>query len=220
MAKTHDTESHSADENDESRLERDDGLMRTDPKTLPQHPHSNGIGADGEHAWRKLNDGLTQLFYFVQELRYEFAAIERPANKDHRFDRMGDQLQEIVRTTEEASNAIMAAVEDSEALLDNLRQTPLGQEHGEDVERLSENGTRILQACSFQDITGQRVTKLVDALTSIETRINGMIETWGRPAVEDVVVEPEHVDEEEALLQGPSLKGEGISQADIDALFD
>ena len=182
------------------------------------HGHAS-VGLRGT-ARHKLNEELGQLFDHVQRLRHELAAIERPAEKDHRFDRIGDQLDEIVRATEEASNTIIEAVEDTESKLGALRQTPHSKPYDHIIDQISENGMTILQACSFQDITGQRVTKLANALASIEARIDTLIETWGRSAVEHVVIEEPPADDEDALLQGPSLEGEGITQADIDALFD
>ena len=183
-------------------------------------PHGHATAGRRGTARHKLNEELGQLFDQVQRLRHELAAIERPAEKDHRFDRIGDQLDEIVRTTEEASNTIIEAVEDTESKLEALRRTPNGKHDGHIIEQISENGMTILQACSFQDITGQRVTKLANALATIEARIDALIETWGRSAVEDVVVEERPTNGEDALLQGPCLEGEGITQADIDALFD
>jgi chemotaxis protein CheZ len=38
----------------------------------------------------------------------------------------------------------------------------------------------LFEACSFQDITGQRITKVVRSLTYVETRVNKLIEAWGR----------------------------------------
>ena len=56
------------------------------------------------------------------------------------------------------------------------------RERGTDIElcdKIDQRATDIYTACSFQDITGQRTDKVVQALRFIEQRINAMIEIWG-----------------------------------------
>lgn len=80
---------------------------------------------------------------------------------------------------------------------------------------------RIFEACSFQDITGQRIQKVVGTLTYIEDRISGLLDTHGVTTAEEAVVDDEEdVSGDEALLNGPQLAGEGNDQDDIDAMFD
>ena len=98
----------------------------------------------------------------------------------------------------------------------------------EAVDGLNDQITAILEACNFQDITGQRITKVVKTVRFIEDRILAMIAIWGAQAFEDLPVRGDEDAEEDgdaepgddALLQGPQLGNEGITQAEIDALFD
>ena len=83
-----------------------------------------------------------------------------------------------------------------------------------------------MTACSFQDITGQRTTKVVNTLRYIEQRVNTMIEIWGvdRDVLSSADASTSHRkmndDHPDAhLLNGPAL-GDGVDQATIDALFD
>ena len=79
----------------------------------------------------------------------------------------------------------------------------------------------MFEACSFQDITGQRVTKVVKLVTYIEDRVNALIDIWVKSALDEVEVTPDREKtEDEKLLQGPQLNDEGISQSEIDKLFD
>ena len=76
-------------------------------------------------------------------------------------------------------------------------------------------------ACSFQDITGQRVNKVVKAIRYIQVRIVAMIGIWDTEAFIDLTVKEEQPQNEgEALLNFPALGNERLSQNDIDALFD
>lgn len=85
----------------------------------------------------------------------------------------------------------------------------------------------IFEACNFQDITGQRITKVVGALKFIEERVAGMMDIWGGAnGLAAFAPEPEMPDEtpetdESSLLNGPALEeADGhASQDDIDALF-
>jgi len=79
----------------------------------------------------------------------------------------------------------------------------------------------MLEACNFQDITGQRITKVVNTLKFVEERIDAMIEIWGEEDIAEVApsVTPDSQGDS-ALLNGPSLNGEGIDQNDIDKLLD
>jgi len=45
------------------------------------------------------------------------------------------------------------------------------------------------EACSFQDITGQHIQKVVGTLTSIEDRISGLLGTHGVSAAEEAAVD-------------------------------
>ena len=75
---------------------------------------------------------------------------------------------------------------------------------------------RIFEACSFQDVTGQRISKVVNTLAFIDERLDTLLEAYG--GVADSV--PESEDRADPLLSGPQLDGEGITQEDVDSMFD
>jgi chemotaxis protein CheZ len=79
-------------------------------------------------------------------------------------------------------------------------------------------------ACGFQDLTGQRIKKVVNTLHYMERRVAAMVEIWGvetgTATTEIVAMAEDDVRPDKELLHGPQAKGEGVSQADIDALFD
>jgi chemotaxis protein CheZ len=84
---------------------------------------------------------------------------------------------------------------------------------------------RIFEACSFQDITGQRISKVVSTLSHLDDRINTLIERLKLMKIEpdqetrrDVESEAERR-RRELILHGPQHKGEGVSQDDVDALL-
>ncbi len=81
---------------------------------------------------------------------------------------------------------------------------------------------QIFEACSFQDITGQRISKVVSTLQHVEDRVSKLINILGvadKPQ-ENPNVNKEEIDEDAALLNGPALEGEGIDQSEIDDLLN
>ena len=58
-------------------------------------------------------------------------------------------------------------------------------------------------------------------MTYVEDRVNALIEVWGKDEIDKIGVKPDkEKTEDEKLLHGPALEGEGISQDEIDKLFD
>ncbi|MBC8267984.1 MAG: protein phosphatase CheZ [Rhodospirillaceae bacterium] len=168
----------------------------------------------------RLKSELTGLFRYLERVREEIAAISRPADEEFQFESMGEQLDAIVKATEKATNTIMAATEKSISAVDELRNSVTDPEQITLLDQISGNGNDILEACSFQDITGQRVSKVVKSVTYVEERVNALIDVWGKDEVDSVEVEGEDKTEDEKLLAGPQMEGKGLDQAAIDALFD
>lgn len=168
-----------------------------------------------------LKHELVGLFHYIRRVRQEIAAIYRPANGDHQFDSMADQLDAIVGATEEATNTIMEAMEINNEILARLREGITDPDHLAGLDRIGANAAAVFEACSFQDITGQRVSKVVKSISYVEERINALIQIWGKDELEKVDVKPEReMTADEKLAHGPQLPGQGISQDEIDKLFD
>jgi chemotaxis protein CheZ len=91
------------------------------------------------------------------------------------------------------------------------------------LDQITTNANQVFEACAFQDITGQRVNKVARSITYVEERVDALINLFGAEQVAEVevVVPPDQektADEE--LISGPQLDGKGLSQDDIDQLFD
>ena len=137
------------------------------------------------------------------------------------FDNMSDQLDAIVKATEEATDTIMGCMEKNDEIVGKLRDVITDEAQLRLLDQISTNGNDVFEACSFQDITGQRITKVVKSVTYVEDRVNALIAVWGKEEIDRIEVKPEtEKTEDEELLHGPALKGEGITQAEIDKLFD
>jgi chemotaxis protein CheZ len=76
--------------------------------------------------------------------------------------------------------------------------------------------TRIYEACSFQDITGQRITKVVATLKAIDSKVGHIISTFDQRGSRPP---PKPLPAEESLLNGPQLPASAMDQSDIDKLL-
>jgi chemotaxis protein CheZ len=119
-----------------------------------------------------------------------------------------DELDAIVAHTAAATDQILEVCETLDDVGAKLR--------GKAKAQLQDATTRIYEACSFQDITGQRITKVVAALKTIEQKVAMLIYTFGD---DPAATPPEIVDGEAALLNGPQLPAAAMDQSDIDRLL-
>jgi hypothetical protein len=77
----------------------------------------------------------------------------------------------------------------------------------------------VFTACSFQDLTGQRTTKVINALRYIEQRVAALIALWGLSEADagNPPPGPQDTRPDGHLLHGPSL--DGIDQGGVDRLM-
>lgn len=168
-----------------------------------------------------LRSELMGLLKYINRVRLEIATISRPADEEHQFETMSDQLDAVIKATDEASNTIMASAESNEELIIELRATLTDPKQAALLDKLSNNDMDIIQACSFQDLTSQRVTKVARSITYVEDRVTALTDVWGREELEKIEVKGEEKTADQKLLHGPALDPQkAISQDEIDALFD
>ena len=168
-----------------------------------------------------LKTELRALAVCIEQTKHEIAALRPKDSDEDRILAVTFELDAIVEATEGATQTILEAAEKIESLTSEIGS------HGDDayVKRLAEdiNETVItmFEACNFQDITGQRITKVVKTLKYIESRVNAMIDIWGPENIAEIVPKAadDHRDEDSKLLNGPALENQGISQDEIDKLF-
>ena len=174
------------------------------------------------HEAAMLRTELRALSESIHETKKEIAALRKPSNNDDQLDAMTHQLDAIVAATESATETILESAEAIDGNVGKLMNQASGPDETGPLEDIGEQVVKIFEACNFQDITGQRVTKVVNTLKAVEDRVIRMMDMpGGIEAFRDLVpVETPLEDADKALLHGPQLAGKGISQNDIDKLFD
>jgi chemotaxis regulatin CheY-phosphate phosphatase CheZ len=167
---------------------------------------------------RILREELREMSAYIHQTRREIAALRPSDAGSNRIMAATGELDAIVSATERATSEILNGVERIQQLTLKLPKT---SEVAPIVDEIQAQVTEVLTACSFQDITGQRTTKVVNTLRYLEQRVNSMIEIWGVEGVTPAAPPPEIEDRrpDAHLLNGPATDG-GPSQADVDALFE
>jgi chemotaxis protein CheZ len=148
----------------------------------------------------------------IAAAKVEIAALQVDDIRDRDIPFATDELDAIVQHTAVATNAILESCE----MLDEVAAAV----SGDTAVRLQDAVTKIYEACSFQDITGQRITKVVTTLKAIEAKVAQIISKFGAnidptqkrraPAAASDVVE---------LLNGPQLPSNAMDQSDVDKLL-
>jgi len=122
-----------------------------------------------------------------------------------------DELDAIVGHTAQATNEILDCCEVLERLQADVPEAA--------ATALQGAVTRIYEACSFQDITGQRIGKVVNALKAIESRVEAAVANAAGRAARAPEAPAAPRTEGQELANGPQLPGGGTSQAEIDRLL-
>lgn len=173
---------------------------------------------------RKLKVELDEIQEAISSTKKELATLHTGSFQGDGMNRVTDELDAIVTGTENATETILAAAESIEANSGDLRAMLKRGANVELVSDIQDQIVRIFEACNFQDLTGQRITKVVKTLHFIEDRVNRMMGIWGGlDAFDDIAPDAQPVkDEQASLLNGPALPEDAtrVSQDDIDALFD
>jgi chemotaxis protein CheZ len=173
----------------------------------------------------KLRDELDAMKAAIIATKREVAALQRRDSEGHGMRRAAGELDAVVETTERATTAILNAVEEIEANANLLRASG-GRIGGNDcIGAILDRVVVLYEACNFQDLTGQRLQKIVGVLKFVEERLDRMIQVWGGLEAFKELVEQDSAalsgDDHKTLLNGPKLHDEGhVSQNDIDALFN
>ena len=162
-----------------------------------------------------LQDEIRQLVDYIEAAKTELHGLQPQNMSQSQIPAASDELDAVVAATEDAAGKIMDAAEEIQAIAATADQAIR--------DSLEAVAARIYEASSFQDITGQRVTKVVRTLQILEERLSALAVAIGDTHVDapEEVQYDEHgnVINEKALLHGPQLPTAANNQDDIDALL-
>jgi chemotaxis protein CheZ len=126
----------------------------------------------------------------------------------------GLELEAVVHATEEAANRIMEA---AEAIGDWLRE---GNRDPASIGVVNEKVAAIFEACSFQDVTGQRIRRAIQHLQQVETMLTDMVPAEPDvPTAEKVAVNAPFISR--GVISGEAAReNPDLAQHAVDSLFD
>ena len=195
--------------------------MRLDPEEVPDVSEEETNEAKASEELEVLHHELQELSDVILETRREIASLNS-SKSDQKINSITDQLGAVVGDTENATNTILEAVEAIEDKSENLELHASSPEELENIEAIGKAVMKIYEACNFQDVTGQRISKVVSTLSFVDERIAKMIDILGgEDELHELdVPEMEANFDEDVELSGPQPEGHEISQDEIDSLFD
>jgi chemotaxis protein CheZ len=129
--------------------------------------------------------------------------------------RVAHELDAVVTSTEHATQNVLAAAEEIDQLANNLSAALKGKIEQGIAQDIQDYVIKIFEACNFQDLAGQRITKVMATLNAIEGQITHLFDVFKnattasrRSGAQD--------------LHGPRLDYDNghASQEDVDIMFD
>ncbi len=172
----------------------------------------------------KLKVELDLIHDAISRTKREIAVLHGNSFNGEEMARVNGELGAVVGGTEQATQQILEATEAIDQAASAMAKVTSPDQHKILSEEIQERVVSIFEACNFQDLTGQRINKVMTTMKFIENHIAVMMDIWGgvdaikahAPAIVDTR------EDDAKLLNGPKLEGDvgHASQDDIDALFD
>jgi chemotaxis protein CheZ len=157
----------------------------------------------------------------LKRTREELGALEgSPRALD--IARASRELEAIVAGTEQATQQVLQAAEDIDQTANALLAVLKGSYERGLANDIRDRVVQVFEACNFQDLTGQRVGKVVEILAYLEEHVARLAEIWSRVERFEPITPDAGVNGDERFLNGPRLNGDTghSSQSEIDCLFD
>lgn len=148
---------------------------------------------------------------YIRSTRNEIVSLHVEGPGGESLGTATDELEEIVAETARAADKIMSAVETIESVIGDVDPESAG--------RLLGATTKIYEACAFQDITGQRVTKVVRAMQALERKLTTLKVVCDLAGDTSPAAPTAARTGDAALLNGPQLSSAAHSQDEIDRLL-
>lgn len=188
-------------------LDIDDALVLAETSVRALTALARGSGIESSAKIEEVADKVSRIKAGIAELQANHLRQQHIPEADR-------ELSAMIQNTETAASRIMEAaeaiVEADAGDADAYRET------------VNIQVMAIFEACAFQDITGQRISKVRANLESIETRVSRFADAVGGADSDAPVSEQEKKREKrkkDLILNGPAQEGEGVSQAEIDSML-
>jgi chemotaxis regulatin CheY-phosphate phosphatase CheZ len=190
-------------------------------RSIRQWIEQSQVKSAGDVHLEVLRRELIEMASSIRRAKTEISAMkpadEQGGGSTRRINLATEELDAIVHATERATSDILNGAERIMELAQRVKKV---EGLADEAEQLDVEATNILMACGFQDITGQRISKVVSTLRYLEERVDAMIRIWGLEGVkgDDVVTAERDTRPDAHLMHGPSISG-GVDQSEVDNLL-
>jgi chemotaxis protein CheZ len=172
----------------------------------------------------KLKVELDLIHDAINRTKREIATLHGKSFDGGEMAKVNGELGAVVGGTEQATQQILEATEAIDQAATALSKNTSPDQQKLLSEEIQERVVSIFEACNFQDLTGQRISKVMNTMKFIEQHIYEMMNIWGGIDAIKAHATPT-VDTREGdarLLNGPKMEGDvgHASQDDIDAMFN
>jgi len=190
-----------------------------DPSTCATTSERSAFKIEAE-GLRRLQHEADAIHNAIARTKQEIAMLHE-GTFGHGRPRAARELRAVVDGTERAAHAIMDAAETIARAAKALATTHEHDNGDALSQEIRDNVLRIFEACNFQDLSGQRIAKVLAMLQFIDESIARMMDIWGG-ADAFRQLNGGASGNEPGLVNGPKLAGDNghVSQADIDAILE
>jgi chemotaxis protein CheZ len=172
---------------------------------------------------RKLRNETDAIHRAIAQTKIELASLHANAFAAPEKGRVVRELDAVVAGSERATQQILSAAEEIDQAANMLAAAVRGEQEQGLAQDIQDHVVRIFEACNFQDLIGQRVSKVLTTLTFIEQRIAHMMEIWGGVEAMNDQMRAAMAARDVAApaMHGPRLDSDHghVTQAEVDAIF-
>ena len=188
------------------------------PPPRPALARPSGMTAEEELALLKRE--IHSMSETIERTKAEIKAIYSSSAEKKRMDVMRDELGSVVKDTEIATGSILESMESVDDLAQVIKASTKTPEIAAAADGVLDQVVKVFETCNFQDLTGQRINKVVNTMKHIEERIRVIVGIWGEDAFGDHQSdEVKGQDDLEKTLATTYEEADKVTQADIDKMF-
>lgn len=107
----------------------------------------------------------------------------------------------------------------AEQLLEHAKRMEVAGVDPAEIRGVSQIAANLMVSCSFHDIAGQRLKIVQEEISTTDARVVRLLELWKTSCQADETTTSLNRERRDPLLSGPSLAGDGVSQAHADFHF-
>ena len=154
-----------------------------------------------------ISHDLVELKDIIEDLRTQLRDAKFGEINSSYIPSAADELSAVVDMTETATHNIMKSCEN---ILEAAQQESQAL-----FQAIEKDVVQVFEACTFQDITGQRIKKVTSSLKLIEEKTSAILSVLDIGCIDSDTADLK----EDTLLNGPGLPQNAMTQDDIDRLL-